>query len=91
MKIMKIDGKFVLREVGGVFVAVPVGEKSKEFHGMINLNSTGAWLWRYFTEDHTVEEAVAAFTQDFEIDESIAKKDVEKFVSILQENNIIRL
>ena len=41
---MKIKKGFVVRKVGGECVAVPVGEMSKNFHGMINLNGTGAIL-----------------------------------------------
>ena len=37
---MKIKKGFVLRVVGGENVVVPVGEMSKKFHGMINLNET---------------------------------------------------
>ena len=46
---MKIKKGFVLRVVGGEHVVVPVGEMSKQFHGMINLNETGAFLWRFFS------------------------------------------
>ena len=46
---MKIKNGFVVRKVGGESVVVPVGEMSKEFHGMINLNETGAFLWEFFT------------------------------------------
>ena len=42
---MKIKQGFVVRKVGDSHVVVPVGELSKTFHGMINLNETGAFLW----------------------------------------------
>ena len=32
---MKIKKGFVVREVGGENIAVPVGEMAKQFHGMI--------------------------------------------------------
>ena len=38
---MKIKNGFVLRDVGGQAVVIAVGEASKTFHGMINLNATG--------------------------------------------------
>ena len=43
---MKIKKGFVLRVVGGENVVVPVGAMSKVFHGMINLNETGAFIFR---------------------------------------------
>ena len=51
---MKIKKGFVLRVVGGENVVVPVGEMSKVFHGMINLNDTGAFMWKFFSEEHSL-------------------------------------
>ena len=83
---MKIKRGFVLRKVGGESVVVPVGEMSKKFHGMINLNETGDFLWNFFIENHNVDEAVAALLAEYEVDEATARADVEKFVEILTEN-----
>ena len=83
---MKIKKGFVIREVGGETVVVPVGAMSKQFHGMINLNETGAFLWRYFQEEHTLEEGVAALLGEYEVDEELAKTDVERFIQTLTAN-----
>ena len=84
---MKIKKGFVLRAVGGEHVVVPVGEMSKKFHGMINLNETGAFLWRFFSEDHTVEEAIAALCNEYEADRGQVETDVTRFVDILTNND----
>ena len=81
---MKIKNGFVVREVGGENVVVPVGEMSKVFHGMINLNETGAFLWKFFSEEHTIDEGVAALLNEYEVDEAIARADVEKFAETIQ-------
>ncbi len=83
---MKIKKGFVLRAVGGESVVVPVGEMSKAFHGMINLNETGAFLWKFFTEEHTVDEGVAALLGEYEVEEEIARRDVEAFVETITAN-----
>ena len=83
---MKIKKGFVLREVGGESVVVPVGEMSKQFHGMINLNETGAVLWKFFTEEHTVDEGVNALLAEYDVEESLARNDVEQFVKTITEN-----
>lgn len=85
---MKIKNGFVVRMVGGKHIAVPVGKMSKEFHGMVNLNDTGAFLWNFFTAEHTVEEGVSALLGEFEVSEEIARADVEKFVTILIEKGL---
>lgn len=77
---MKINKGFVLRNVGGESVVVPIGEMGKKFHGMINLNESGAFLWTFFTEEHTTYDAVKALVAEYEIDEETATKDVQAFV-----------
>ena len=83
---MKIKNGFVIRKVGGESVVVPVGEMSKTFHGMINLNETGAFLWNLFTEERTADEAVAALLAEYEVEESIARADIEAFMKTIAEN-----
>ena len=83
---MKIKKGFVLREVGSEHVVVPVGEMSKNFHGMINLNETGAFLWRFFSEEHTAQEAIDALCREYEADKELVERDVNRFVEILTQN-----
>ena len=83
---MKIKKGFVLRVVGGENVVVPVGEMSKNFHGMINLNETGAFLWRFFSEEHKVEEAIDALCNEYEADRELVTADVNRFVDVLTRN-----
>ncbi len=83
---MKIKAGFVVRSVGGENVVVPVGEMSKKFHGMINLNETGAFLWRFFSQEHTVDEGVNALLAEYEVEEEIARADVVNFVETIEKN-----
>ena len=83
---MKIKKGFVIRVVGGEHVVVPVGEMSKNFHGMINLNETGAFLWRFFSDEHSVDEGVEALLGEYEVSEDLARADVTRFAEILMKN-----
>ena len=83
---MKIKKGFVVRVVGGEHVVVPVGEMSKSFHGMINLNETGAFLWRFFSDEHSVDEGVEALLGEYEVSEDLARADVTRFAEILMKN-----
>ena len=83
---MKIKNGFVLRTVGGEHVVVPVGEMSKAFHGMINLNETGAFMWRFFSEEHSLEEGVTALRAEYEVEEDRARLDVQKFINVIESN-----
>ena len=43
---MKIRAGFMMREVAGKFVAVPVGAGVGDFKGMLQTNKIGAFLWK---------------------------------------------
>ena len=87
---MKIKNGFVMREVGGANVVVPVGEMSKAFHGMINLNETGAFLWKFFSQEHTLDEGVAALLGEYDVDEVIARIEVEKFLETIERHGFTK-
>ncbi len=82
---MKIKKGFVLRNVGGENIVVPVGAMSKQFHGMINLNETGVLLWNFYTEEHTVDDGVAKLLSEYEVEEEIARRDAERFCKFVVE------
>lgn len=86
---MKIKEGFILREVADNFVVVPVGKASVEFKGLINLNSVGAYIWKCLENDTTIEEVVKKVVAEYEIDEHLAKTDVEAFVSKLKEASLL--
>lgn len=83
---MKIKKGFVVRMVGGEHIVVPVGALSKTFHGMINLNETGAFMWKFFTEEHTEEECVEALCAEYDVDKERATLDVKKFMETISGN-----
>ena len=85
---MKIKTGFIVRDVADEKIVVPVGERAKSFRGMVKLNETAAFLWNFFTAEHTLDEAVAALKADFEVDEETARADAEKFMSVLEKNGL---
>lgn len=86
---MKIKSGFVVRNVGGETIAVPVGERAKTFKGMIKLNETGRFLWDFFNKDNSEEAAVKALYSEYEVEESIARDDVLMFVENLKTNGFL--
>ncbi len=86
---MKIKSGFAKREIAGSNIVVPVGKASMEFNGMITLNESGAFFWDCFCKDITVDEAVKMVTDEYEIDEATARKDIEGFVDMLRKNNLL--
>lgn len=86
---MKIKKGYILREVAGSNVVLPVGEATIDFNGMASLNETGAFLFEKMKEDITEKALVEVLLETYEIDEATAKKDVEIFVSKIREAGIV--
>lgn len=86
---MKIKEGFAKRDIAGSTIVVPVGSVSREFNGMITLNESGSFFWDCFLKDITIDEAVELVLAEYDVDEATAKKDIEKFVDMLRENNLL--
>lgn len=86
---MRINPDFTIQKVGSAYVAVPVGEASKTFRCMLQLNQTAAFLWEKMSaRDCTEEELVDALLGEYEIDRATAAADVHRIVELLAENGI---
>lgn len=86
---MKIEKEFVLREIAGDYIIVPIGTTALELNGMITVNETGAFLWRKLCEETTKEELVCALQGEYEVTEEEANEDVEEFLETLYINHIL--
>lgn len=86
---MQIKKGFAKREIAGSYIVVPVGSKAVDFNGMITLNESGSFFWDCFTNDITIDQAVKMVTDEYEVDEKTAKSDIEGFVRLLKDNDLI--
>ena len=80
---MKIRDGYMLSEVAGTPVVVPLGAQTT-FHNMIKLNAAGRFLWEKLSEDITREALVLAMVKEYEIDEAIAARDLDAFLASLE-------
>ena len=86
---MKIKDGFAKRNIAGSYIVVPVGKTAMEFNAMITLNESGSFYWDIFQKDITIDEAVKLILDEYEVDEPRARADVEKFVAMLKENDLM--
>jgi hypothetical protein len=80
---MKRNPEFLLREVAGSLVAVPVGAATAAFPGMITLNSTGAYIWELLETEQTIDSLTAAIVARYAVTAQVAQADVRAFVERL--------
>ena len=87
---MHISENFVMREIAGECVIVPIGEEASRFHGLITVNDSGAFLWSILQKsDTTLDQLKKAFTAEYGIDLETAESDIKSFLNILRVRNIL--
>ena len=86
---MKVEKEFVLREIAGDNILVPVGETALDFNGLITLNEVGAFLWNKLQNDITIDGLVQEVLNEYEVDEDTARKDILEFLDYLKKADII--
>lgn len=81
---MKINENFLLKNIAGKNVVVPVGEAGNLLNGMITLkNDSAVYLWNCFKEDISLEEVTDKIVKEFGIDREKATVYVCNFVEKL--------
>ncbi len=86
---MKIKNGFLLKEIAGSFLVVPLGSQVVDFGCIIKLSETGAFLWNLLEEDKSESELVSSLLSEYDVDEAKAKTDVSSFLSKLKEADLL--
>ncbi len=83
---MKVKEGFVLRKVGSDYLVVAVGERVKEFNGMLTLNETSKIIYDCLLEGLEKEDILKRFLDEYNVDEKRAmdaiNKTIEKFLEL---------
>ena len=81
---MKIKKDYVLQEVAGSWVVLPVGSAAVDFSGMLTLNETGVTLWKALEEGGDVQTIAQALTREYDVTMEQALQDASAFVEKLK-------
>ncbi|MFR9256830.1 MAG: PqqD family protein, partial [Merdibacter sp.] len=87
--LMKISKEFILREIAGEYILVPVGKTALTFNGLVTVNEVGALIWGMLEKGSDVSTIVNGILDEYDVDEQTATADVLEFISYLKSNNII--
>ena len=87
---MHLNGEFVLRDIMGDHVIVPIQSAESQFSGLITLNDTGAFLWSELQNAPDEEALCARLLEEYEIDAPTARSDVREFLDQLRDCHILK-
>lgn len=86
---MKLKYEFIVREIVGEYVLVPVGEAALNFGGMITTSEVGAFLMDALKIGASRQTLVDAVLAEYDVDAETAEKDVDEFLANLTELGIL--
>lgn len=70
---------FLLREIGGEAVLIPLVSEGPLVNAVITLNDSGLWLWKQFETPRTIDEVLQQARAEFTDDGSM-EQDIYEFV-----------
>lgn len=86
---MRIKDGFVMRDVAGSKVVLPIGERQEEINGIITFNDTGAEIFNMLNGTYTVEEIIEKLAKDYETSYDVVKADVMNLIEKMRSQGLI--
>lgn len=80
---------YVVREVAGEYLLIPVTAQEDLPGQMAVLNETGKFLWEQLQAEKTMEQLLAAMTEEYEVSREQARADIEEFVTMLRQHQLL--
>lgn len=86
---MKLKKELLKREIAGESFLIPLGKTTYEANGLYALTELGAFIWDLLPEATSEEEILARILEEYEVEETAARADLELFLEKLRKMDII--
>lgn len=81
---MKLKGEYILRQIDGQTLVVPVGEAALALNGMVCLNGPAAEIWACLERELDRPAILAHLLDTFAVGPAEAARDLEEFLQELE-------
>lgn len=86
---IKRSGNFVMQNIGGAPVLVPLGAQISKTNGLVTLNETARYIWELLATERSVNYLTAAVAEQFEVDIERAHIDVQVFLDEIKAAGLV--
>lgn len=87
---MKLSENFVLKNIAGENVVMPVGEAVGKINGMIKLNPSAKVIWESLEENKDFDGILEEMKNYFNgVDDATLRDDINYFLNKLREHEIL--
>lgn len=81
---MKRNAQFILSDVAGSHLLVPIGRMTADFNSVVSLNDMAVALWNLLENDTTPEALLAAVLAEYDVPAEQAEADIADFLNQLR-------
>ncbi len=86
---MKLNENFILKNIAGTAVVVPVGDAVKDIKGMITLNGPAEIIWKGLQDGKNIDSIVTEIKTEYDASEDVIRNDVDAFLNKLRTHKIL--
>ena len=86
---MRIKDGFIIRNIMDDWVVIPRGKNALHFNATLVTNEVGAVLWNVLRNDSTQLQLVEAILSEYDVERSVAERDVALFIQQLSECGVL--
>jgi hypothetical protein len=86
---MKIKEGYILREVAGSNIVVPIGNAQVSFNGIMTLNDVGTFIWKLLENGSDNEQILNAILEEYDVEKEIAERDLKIYIEKLRSKDLI--
>jgi len=81
---------YVLREIAGEYLLIPVELEDGSQSQMAVLNQVGKFLWELLQGEQTVDTMADAITEEYEVSREEAEADICEFLDHLSQHQLLK-
>lgn len=86
---MEIKKRLMKRQIAGETFLVPLGKEVYDSNGLFFLTEVGDFIWDRLPQAETKGDILKAILEEYDVEEAVAKKDLDSFLEKLRLLEII--
>lgn len=85
-----IKGDYVLRQIAGEYLAIPISNEAGEDANIVILNPVSHFIWKELETEKTFDELLNAVTKEFDVSKEEASADIKEFLEGLEQSGLLK-
>lgn len=87
---MEITNNYIFKRIGKDYTLIPVRESNVRVDTIINLNETGAFIFKLIEKGLDKDSIVNMMIYEYDVTIDVLTKDVDEFIDMLIKKGIVK-